>query len=145
MQRLNCYSFSKQITMKQLVIIGLLLFGTFTSFSSDLPKENKTVESIEVKPLKKIDITIKSGPYTIRIRGEVNFNPFTGNVTIQGTISIIGPSVDMELPITYNGPLKKGPNKPIYTVFEIENQDFETVDMVMSRLYLGDPKNVYFK
>ena len=132
--------------MKHLVILGLLLFGAFTSFSADLPKENQSLESIVIKPLRKIDITIKSGPYTIRIRGEATYNPLTGNVTLQGTISIIGPSIDMELPMNYNGPFKKGPNKPIYTVFEIENQDFETVDLIMSKLNLDkDPKNVYFK
>lgn len=132
--------------MKHLVILGLLLFGGFTSFSNDLKREKPLIESIVDKPMKKIDITIKSGAYTIRIRGEVSYGLFSGNITVRGTISIISNGYDLTLPFDYSGPIKKGPNTPKYTVMELENEDFEPVDFIMSRLYIDkNPKNTYFK
>lgn len=132
--------------MKHLIILGLLLFGAFTSFSKDLLLEKYKTENVVIKPLKKIDITIRMSGYTIRIRGDVSFSLLTGNVNIKGTITIITSGYEVDYPVDYSGPLKKGPNKPIYTVMEISNEEFEVVDMIMTRLYLDkDPKNIYFK
>ena len=126
--------------MKKIFLIALTAIFSISSFAfseSRLKIETVASEMIKPAPLKKIDITVHSGPYTIHIVGTVNYS-LNGTVTINTTITITGNGTTMSLPFNYSGPLSsaKGTNKNPYNEKAIIDEDRQAVSIIVSHIYL---------
>lgn len=135
--------------MKKIFLIAFSAIFSVTTFAfsqSMVQIENAPSKMIKPAPLKKIDITVQSGPYTIHIVGTVNYS-LNGTVTINTTITITGNGTTMSLPFNYSGPLSsaKGTNNNPYNEKGIFDEDRQAVSIVVSHIYLPaevDPKKV---
>ncbi len=126
--------------MKKIFLIALTAIFTISAFAfseSRIQIETLAPGSVKMAPLKKIDIKVQSGPYTIHIVGTVSYS-LNGTVTINTTITITGNGTTMSMPFNYSGPLSsaKGTNKNPYNEKLIVEEDRQAISIVISHIYL---------
>ncbi len=132
--------------MKKIFLIAFTAIFSITAFAfstSSLKMETVASRLVKPAPLKKIDITVQSGSYTIHIVGTVNYS-LNGTVTINTTITITGGGATMSFPFNYSGPLNsaKGTNKNVYSEKGIIEEDRQAVSVIVSHIYLPAEVNV---
>lgn len=132
----------------------ILFIAFFGLLSLGAVAENNTLKFYllndsenSIPAFRPIDITIYVNGYTVHIYGTVSFNPFTGNSTINATLTITGNGTNLSIPISYSGSLNggRGVNTNEYDDRKIEEEDKPVVEMIMSHVYLPrdqDPKKV---
>jgi hypothetical protein len=92
--------------MKKLILVLLVTIVSYSVFANNFNGNNYYLKSSDMQCLKKIDITITTGGYTIHIVGNASVSLF-GNLTMSGTISITGNGLNLSLPFSYNGSLSR--------------------------------------
>ena len=109
-------------------VFSILSFGTFAATNAIADPVR-----ISISPLTKIDITVGSGPIKIHIIGEFSFSG-SGYCTFDGTISVGG----ISYPVHYAGYVKRSMGKfqNSYDASNVDKENLEFVDMIMSNLYL---------
>ena len=131
--------------MKHLCMIVMMTFAMTTGFAG-IPTQ--VIAKAENKaPLKKVDITVHVNGYTIRIVGTINYNVWSGNVSINAVLIISGNGANIEVPYVYNGSLSKGKgtNTYKYDMAQLAEEDKEPVSLVISHIFLPadkDPKKI---
>ena len=131
--RASSTGFFKFNKMKKLILVSLVTIISYGVFAHNFNSTNCSTKNVEMQWLKKIDITITAGGYTIHIVGNSSYNVFTGNLTISGTISINGQGLNVTLPFSYNGPLasRMTSNSLQYDDSRLEEEDKPVVDFLV--------------
>jgi hypothetical protein len=119
--------------MKKLILALLVTFISFGVFAYNFNSSNCNSKNVEIQWLKKIDITITAGGYTIHIVGNSSYSVWYGTLTISGTISIVGNGLNVTLPFNYNGPLASRmiSNNLQYDDTRLEEEDKPVVDFLV--------------
>jgi hypothetical protein len=122
-------------TMKTLSLFICLYMFTTIAYSQKTLLNQPTVDQVNEKD-KKIDVTLVVNGTTVRITGHVRFNLLTSTLVFDGSITVTGNGESIELPVNYNGPLKKGSNRHQYNEEAIPQEDRMITEWTLSRLHL---------
>jgi hypothetical protein len=91
--------------MKKIILCFFLISFSIISFSkSNISKLTKNEKVSTLLKGSHIDYTFTSGGYTIHVVGDFTFNPWNGNYSFNGTVSINGNGVHINnLPVSIKG------------------------------------------
>ena len=119
--------------MKKLILVLLVTIISYGVFAHNFNSTNCSPKNVEIQCLKKIDITVTAGGYTIHIVGNSSYSVWNGNLTISGTITITGNGLNITLPFNYNGPLasRMTSNSLEYDDTRLEEEDKPVVDFLV--------------
>lgn len=128
--------------MKFMILIVTFLLSVFSSFAQK--RNANDIQSVSGKEgLRPIDITIVINGSTVRISGTVRINMLTSTMIFEGNITVAGNGESVQIPVSYNGPMKKGPYKNIFTRGALTDNEFEIADWISSRLMLQTGKATF--
>ncbi len=128
--------------MKFMILIVTFLLSVFSSFAQK--RNANDIQAVSGKEgLRPIDITIVINGSTVRISGTVRINMLTSTMIFEGNITVAGNGESVQIPVSYNGPMKKGPYKNIFTRGALTDNEFEIADWISSRLMLQTGKATF--
>lgn len=130
---------NKHPPMKHLILLISLSF-----FISEVSSQTRTIDQPPTVTSndrnRKVDVTFVINGSTIRISGIVRLNILTSTLVFEGSITVTGNGNSVEVPIHYDGPLKKGPNNYKYDRAGIQKEDLVLIEWATSRLYFEKKK-----
>ncbi len=135
--------------MKTIILIFTVLTLSFNSTAqiaeTITQKEMRHPKKDEKPYNKRIQITIKVNGYTIHIGGDFSYKFNKGVAKINGFISVNGNGVTgNNLVINYEGALKRGPYVYNADYSQVDIQDLELAEMILSHLNLKESRHIYF-
>lgn len=128
--------------MKTLILISGLVIASCSALAQK--SAGQLLPETRADQNKRVDITITVNGSTIRITGHVKFNILTSTLTFEGSITVTGNGESIVMPVNYDGPLQKGPNRYSYNKGRLSEEELATVDWVLSRLYFDKPRKTRF-